>query len=724
MKGLLRRTGIDVVGDARWGTHWCQFYNCKQDLIDVLVPYFRQGLADNEFCMWITYAPLSVPEAQEALKAADPRFERFLRSGQIEILDGAHWYTPNDHFEAEELSRKGAKKLQQALDRGYEGMRVAGGARCVAQQDWAEITAYEELVNRGIGKYPVLAICTYCLNDCGAAEIMDIMSNHRFSLIKRNGSWQIIESSEHQKAETALRESERRLRLACSAARLGVFEWNVRDDTVRAENECMAAVCGGTVSLGFAEFCSIVIDSQDLLAFENALSKARREDAPFHIVCRSRNGTCEHEGWFEFSGRFYFADDGSAERLVGIVADVTERKLSEKSLKRLNDLLEHRVRERTAELALKNKELQRRAEQLSRLASELTLTEKRERNNLAKVLHDNLQQVLAAATVRLQAATDSAGESEHIDTICDAQNLIRQSINMCRSLTIELSPTILHEAGLVAGLEWLARSMHSKYGLAVDLQSDKDVDPNRQDIRILLFESVRELLFNVVKHAGVHHAQVILSRSKEALKIVVSDAGSGFDSDQIGRCEKTGGFGLFSIRERLELLGGSMAIQSAPQQGAVFTLVAPVNDSSKAVTPAVEHTPPSIIKKAANTHVAGTLSILLVDDHSIFRQAMAARLNREQDIEILGEAGNGVEAIEKARELQPDVILMDFSMPQMDGVEATRRIHAEMPSIRIVGLSMYQEADRAKSMLDAGASDYVTKTAQLDQLLNAIRSSP
>jgi len=115
--------------------------------------------------------------------------------------------------------------------------------------------------------------------------------------------------------------------------------------------------------------------------------------------------------------------------------------------------------------------------------------------------------------------------------------------------------------------------------------------------------------------------------------------------------------------------------------------------------------------------------VLIVDDHKVIRQGMAARLRREPDIEIAGEAGNGEEAIQRAHELLPNVILMDFSMPRMDGVEATRKIHAELPDIRIIGLSMYEEADRAKAMLEAGAAGYVTKSAELEELLAAIRTA-
>jgi signal transduction histidine kinase len=210
----MRHTGIDVIGSAPWGTHLCQFYQNKQDLIDILVPYFRQGLADDEFCMWITSEPLVVDEAKAALRSVVPALDEYIRKGQIEILDYTQWYVRNGRFHADEVLRGWVEKLENALERGYKGLRLTGNTFWLEDKDWADFTAYEEAINRVIGKYRMLAICTYSLAKCGAYEVMDVISNHRFALVKRAGRWQMIESSEHQETEAALRESEARRKVA------------------------------------------------------------------------------------------------------------------------------------------------------------------------------------------------------------------------------------------------------------------------------------------------------------------------------------------------------------------------------------------------------------------------------------------------------------------------------------------------------------------------------
>ncbi len=219
MKQTLRRTGIEVIGNAPWGTHFCQFYKTRQDLLEILVPYFRQGLADNEFCMWVTSEPVGVEEAKAALAAVEPGLDDFIRQGRIEFLDYRQWYTRGGSFDAERVLQGWVDRLESARARGLEGLRLTGNTFWLERKDWAGFTAYEEAVNRVIGEYRMLALCTYSLERCAALEIMDVLANHRFALVKREGRWQTIESSESRRAEAALAESEQKYSEVDRAAR-------------------------------------------------------------------------------------------------------------------------------------------------------------------------------------------------------------------------------------------------------------------------------------------------------------------------------------------------------------------------------------------------------------------------------------------------------------------------------------------------------------------------
>lgn len=242
----------------------------------------------------------------------------------------------------------------------------------------------------------------------------------------------------------------------------------------------------------------------------------------------------------------------------------------DEQLRLANERLEQKVETRTAELAAQT-------EQLRALAGELTLAEQRERRRIAVILHDYLQQLLVAAKIRV-AMLGGQDDDTRAKAIAKAKELMDECIRVSTSLTAELSPPLLYEDGLGPALEWLARWMADKHGLTVNLSLEPGLPKLAEDVKILMFESVRELLFNVVKHARVRVATVDARRvANDRLQVTISDAGRGFAPAAIKPSGKTGGggFGLFSIRERLALFGGQFTCASAPGQGSRFTLCAP-----------------------------------------------------------------------------------------------------------------------------------------------------
>ncbi|MFW6333196.1 MAG: ATP-binding protein [Thermodesulfobacteriota bacterium] len=253
------------------------------------------------------------------------------------------------------------------------------------------------------------------------------------------------------------------------------------------------------------------------------------------------------------------------ESLCMVVTDLTEQKNNEAILAAYSQ-----------RLIQKNKELERRAEQLARLSSELTMTEQRERRQMSRILHDGLQQMLASARMQVETLSNKLNQADlkrSADLIAD---ILSESIQISRSLCMDLSPPVLHDIGLEAGLQWLARSMHEKHDLKVEIDLEKAGEP-AEEIKFMAFDSVRELLFNAVKHARVPQVRVSLGpEGADRLRIMVSDEGAGFDLERIDSGpNQEGGFGLFSIRERITLIGGSLEIETAPGQGSRFTLVFP-----------------------------------------------------------------------------------------------------------------------------------------------------
>ena len=212
-----RHTGITAIGDVPWGTHFCQFFQDKQDLIDILVSYFKAGLENNEFCMWITSEPLASAEAKAALASNVENLEMYIASGQLEILDHGEWYTVGGKFESDRAFQGLIDRVETATRRGFAGLRVTGNMFWLEKPDWQAFTEYEASVNAVIGKYRVLALCAYSLSKCGAIEIADVISNHAFALMKRAGKWERIDSAERKKVGLSLFDSEARFRALVTA---------------------------------------------------------------------------------------------------------------------------------------------------------------------------------------------------------------------------------------------------------------------------------------------------------------------------------------------------------------------------------------------------------------------------------------------------------------------------------------------------------------------------
>ncbi|HEC39340.1 MAG TPA: PAS domain S-box protein, partial [bacterium] len=208
MESKIRSSGIDIIGNTPWGTHFCLFYQTKEDLIDILVPYFKAGLENNEYCMWVTSEPLDEKEAEKAIRVAIPNFDEYLLRNQIEIIPYTEWYIKNNEFDSDRVLNGWVDKCNSALEEGFTGLRLTGNTFWLEQKDWNDFKDYEEEINNVIGNFQMMAICTYSLEKCGSVELLDVIQNHQFALIRRENSWSIFKSSEQTRIEQQLKESE------------------------------------------------------------------------------------------------------------------------------------------------------------------------------------------------------------------------------------------------------------------------------------------------------------------------------------------------------------------------------------------------------------------------------------------------------------------------------------------------------------------------------------
>lgn len=422
--------------------------------------------------------------------------------------------------------------------------------------------------------------------------------------------------------------------------------------------------------------------------------------------------------------------------------DVTERRAIHEKVCRLAEELEDRVKDRTKEL-LQSQTL------LRQLASELTIAEQRERRRLATDLHDYLAQLLVCARLKVAQSRGRMEDSEVESWLGESDDILQQALTYTRSLVAQLTPMALHEFGLAAALKWLADQMRQQYRLSVQVDVQQGMSVTLpEDQSVLIFQSIRELLINVAKHARIDQAAVRMEQRDGRLMITVIDEGLGSDTTT-SPPPTSSKFGLFSIGERMRALGGTFEFRSIHGKGTTATLTlplpvagadtpAPTSKSQAHVMP--QQQPPATELeysqvRAQRSAFGGSpermrqsdpledklrIRVLLVDDHALVRSGLSSVLRYHTELQVVGEAADGQEAVALAAALKPDVVVMDVNMPRMDGVEASKRIKRELPGTVVIGLSMHEGGHHESAMRESGAAAYLTKDSAAERLIETI----
>ncbi|HWD92164.1 MAG TPA: MEDS domain-containing protein [Verrucomicrobiae bacterium] len=212
----LRRTGIPVLGTVPWGTHCCHFYETKEDLLESLTGFFKAGLEDGEFCLWIVSPPISINNAIAALRNAVPDFEERLTRHDIEIIPYEQWYLTDGVFDLSRLKERLREKLNEMSQTGHTGARATGNTGWLHEKDWRDFREYEKELNSLIADQRIVVLCTYPLTTTPAAQIMDVASVHNLVTARRHGHWEVVETPELKEANARIQKAseqlERRIR--------------------------------------------------------------------------------------------------------------------------------------------------------------------------------------------------------------------------------------------------------------------------------------------------------------------------------------------------------------------------------------------------------------------------------------------------------------------------------------------------------------------------------
>ncbi|MHC1754754.1 MAG: MEDS domain-containing protein [Methanosarcina sp.] len=333
MRSNIRVSGVEIIGNIRQSTHFCQFYQKKEDLLDLLIPYFKAGLENNEFCLWIISKPLNAEEAEEALKRAIPDFDVYLEKGQVELISCVNWYLKEGIFNSEKAINGWVEKLNKALAIGFDGLRAAQDTCWLKKEGWTDFINYEKRVDSIISRYPVIALCTYSIEIGNATDIIDIAANHQFALIKREGKWEKIESS-GQETITEIRSTEE---LCASEEHYRSLYENSLDGILLTspDGSVLSANPQACYLFGMTEDEIIQTGREGLVVMDEKLAAALEERelvgrAKAELTFRRKDGST-FVG--ETSSSLFTDADGSIKTSM-IIRDITGNKLAEQALRK------------------------------------------------------------------------------------------------------------------------------------------------------------------------------------------------------------------------------------------------------------------------------------------------------------------------------------------------------------------------------------------------------
>jgi len=358
----LRNSGISIVNGVPWGTHFCTFYETKQDLLDILIPFFKAGLDGNEFCLWIVSNSelITSEEAKAALGHAVPRLDQDLSEGRIEIVPHDQWwFLKSRTFDLHRVVHQFKEKLDDALAAGYVGMRVNGSPAWMRTERHEELCEFEKEVDRLYPSLRIVVACTYPVGASTADLLFDVACSHRFTIARRRGKWDVLDTpallqAKHQ-IEQLNRELEQRVRertkeLETANEKLGeeIKERKRAEEQARKVLDTIPALIGSGTSNGILDYCN-----QQWLAYAGVSLEELQKDETLHPDDKARVVRAWQEAmatgkpyeleqryrrfdgvyrWFLARGVPLKDAEGVIERWYGTLTDIEDRKQAEEAL--------------------------------------------------------------------------------------------------------------------------------------------------------------------------------------------------------------------------------------------------------------------------------------------------------------------------------------------------------------------------------------------------------
>ncbi len=360
-----------------------------------------------------------------------------------------------------------------------------------------------------------------------------------------------------------------------------------------------------------------------------------------------------------------------------------------------------------------------RSESQLRLLSQRVLeVQEEERARIARELHDQLGQELVALKIEAVVLMEELGGNPRLyERARGVLDLIDRLDTTAHRIAVSIRPEILDKLGLVKAIQWYAEDFERRSGISCPVEAPNDGMALPKSVSTCAYRIVQEALLNVWKHSRASQAKIKVSSGHGAVAVSVSDNGVGMD---LRRLSEGTTLGLLGMRERAGLVGGKVTIRSNAGGGLKVTASLPMGPARPVTGMSTDLIPGHPL--ASKPRDRGDIRVLLVDDHSLVRAGLRRVLEQAPDIRIVAEARDGREALDSYQEVAPDVVVMDISMPEMDGMEASKRLLAMDPQARILMLTRFEEEQYAIRALKAGCLGYLTKGSSTQQLHHAVRA--
>jgi len=542
-----RISGIAAAGNMPWGTHCCLLYKKETELLEILVPYFKAGLENNEFCVWVRAAPADTASAKAALGVAMPEFARYLKRGQIQFLPYDKWYLKNGVFNRKNVLSGWSGKLRHALSRGYVGLRVSGDANWIDKHYKAAFSVYESEAGKALACAKMIALCSYSLSRLEADEIANVVGAHQQTLLKKGKKWQFIRNVTYENEAQSRRETEHEKKALFDL--IPDPAW-IKDKAGRfiIVNTAFGSLRGEKPEYFEGKTNRDVLPKELAAKYRDMDIKAMKSGGRKYVteLLPDANGRLH---WFETARMPIYNDSREVAGLVGIARDITEHK--------------------------------RAQEDIICFSRQLMRVREDEKRKISALLHDeigsmavNLGSLLSLAADDIAREGGAASAAEKIDKAGGLMKLLAVRVkNICAAIR----PPAIEISGLCGAL----RELVDKVGGCTEIRiwfnaslCDEGIIP--ENAKIVIYRIAQEALNNAVKYSGAKTVRISVWRGAGKTYLSVVDDGAGFDAAKLKSRGSRKKFGLRIMREEADSAGMLLQIDSKPGRGTAIRVELPL----------------------------------------------------------------------------------------------------------------------------------------------------